>query len=128
MNLTLLNLTFSGVLSFVFYVFIAILILLAMVTIHEFGHFIAGRKLGFKINEFSVGFGKVLFQRTTKDGILVSLRLIPLGGYCAFDGEDSDVDSPTAFNNQKPWKRLIVLFNGAFFNFLSAVLFSFILS
>ena len=51
-----------------------------------------------------------------------------MGGYCAFEGETEDgKESPEAFNNQKPWKRLIVLFSGAFFNFLSAIIFSFML-
>ena len=85
-----------------------------MVMIHEFGHYIAGKLLGFKINEFSVGFGPKIFQKKKKNGEVFSLRTIPLGGYCAFDGEDEKSDSPTAFNNQKAWKRLIVLFCGAF--------------
>lgn len=127
MNLSNICFSLSGTLSYIFYIFIALIALLVMITIHEFGHFIAGRKLGFKINEFAVGFGKVLWKTTTKDGIVVSLRLIPLGGYCAFDGEDADSGNPNAFNNKEPWKRLIVLFNGAFFNFLSAVLISFIM-
>ena len=127
MNLSNICLTLSGTLTYIFYIFIALVALLLMITIHEFGHFIAGRKLGFKINEFAVGFGKILWKRKTKDGIIVSLRLIPLGGYCSFDGEDIDSKDPNAFNNKEPWKRLIVLFNGAFFNFLSAVLISFIM-
>ncbi|MBQ8749828.1 MAG: RIP metalloprotease RseP [Clostridia bacterium] len=127
MDISSLCLTFGDVLTYAFYIIIALVVLLIMITIHEFGHFIAGRKLGFKINEFAVGFGKILLKHTTKDGILVTLRLIPLGGYCAFEGEDEDSLNPNAFNNQPPWKRLIVLFNGAFFNFLSAVLISFVL-
>lgn len=95
--------------------------------IHELGHYTAGKLLKFKINEFSIGFGKSIFQKTTKSGEKISLRLFPLGGYCAFEGEDEDEkDNPEAFNSQKPWKRLIVLFSGAFFNFISAILFSFI--
>ena len=70
-------------------VLLAVLILLVMVTVHEFGHYIAGKILKFKINEFSVGFGPVLFQRVSKKtGEKFSLRLIPLGGYCAFEDED----------------------------------------
>ena len=95
--------------------------------IHELGHYTAGKLLKFKINEFSIGFGKSIFQKTTKSGEKISLRLFPLGGYCAFEGEDEDEkNNPEAFNSQKPWKRLIVLFSGAFFNFISAILFSFI--
>ncbi len=70
-------------------VLLAVLILLVMVTIHEFGHYLAGKLLHFKIDEFSVGFGPALFKhRSKKTGELFALRLIPLGGYCAFAGED----------------------------------------
>ena len=121
-------LSFVSTLKYIGYIFIAILILLLMVLIHELGHYIAGKILKFKINEFSVGFGPKLLQKTKKNGEKISLRLFPLGGYCAFEGENEDgTDNPQAFNNQKPWKRLIVLFCGAFFNFLSAIIFSFIL-
>ena len=120
-------LSIGSALSYVWYVLIAIFALLLMVMIHEFGHYIAGKILGFKINEFSVGFGPKIFQKKKKNGELFSLRVIPLGGYCAFDGEDENSNNPTAFNNQKPWKKLIVLFSGAFFNFLSAIIFSYIL-
>lgn len=104
------------------YVLIALLILLFMVTVHEFGHYTAGKLLKFKINEFSVGMGPVIFSREKADGQKVSLRALPLGGFCAFEGEDEENPSKDAFNNQAPWKRLIVLFSGAFFNFVSAVL------
>lgn len=115
---------FLDIFKYAGFILLAFLILMVMVTIHEFGHFIAGRKLGFKINEFSVGFGKAIFQKTTKDGILVSIRIIPLGGYCAFEGEDEEDEKEGSFNSQAPWKRLIVQFMGAFFNFLSACIFS----
>ena len=121
-------LSFTSTLKYVGYIFIAVLVLLLMVLIHELGHYIAGKILKFKINEFSVGFGPKILQKKKKNGELISLRAIPLGGYCAFEGETEDGNSsPEAFHNQKPWKRLIVLFSGAFFNFLSAIIFSFIL-
>ena len=108
-------------------ILLAIIVLLLMITIHEFGHYTAGKLLKFKINEFSVGFGKALFSKTKKNGEVFSIRLIPLGGYCAFEGEDTNNENTDSFNAQAPWKRLIVLFSGAFFNFLSAILFSIIL-
>ena len=100
-----------------------------MVLVHELGHYIAGRILKFKIEEFSIGFGKALFSRTNKRGEKISLRIFPLGGYCAFKGEGDDEDNPApdAFNAQKPWKRIIVFFAGVIMNFLTAVLFSLIL-
>lgn len=70
-------------------ILLAILILLIMITIHEFGHWIAGKILRFGINEFSIGFGPALFKhKSKKSGQIFAIRLIPLGGYCAFQGED----------------------------------------
>ena len=107
------------------YILVAIAVLLLMITIHELGHYIAGKKLGFKINEFAIGMGKKLYSRKNeKTGEVFSIRLFPLGGYCAFDGEDENSQSETAFNKQAPWKRLVVLFSGVFFNFVSAIIFS----
>jgi len=114
--------TFAGVMTTVGYVLIAILALMFMVVIHEFGHYLSGKLLGFKINEFAIGFGPALFKkRSKKTGELFSIRILPLGGYCQFEDEEDDSTSPTAFNNQAPWKRLIVLFSGAFFNFVSGL-------
>ena len=182
------------------YILLAIVVLLVLITVHEFGHYIAGKLLKFDINEFSIGFGPAIYSKTKKNGEKFSIRAFPLGGYCAFEGEDEEVPSekkqdPTiesgekdleercaqkvemveekqtensadntteilqneaekdenaqnneinsqnnenntkkntkntykpnvkklAFNEQKPWKRLIVLFAGVFFNFLFGV-------
>lgn len=176
------------------YVILAICVLLIMVLIHEFGHYCIGRWLGFKITEFSIGFGKAIFSKVNKRGEKISLRIFPLGGYCAFAGEGDDEEEQTNkkddenskvkleekndeqkkevpssenlqdskdkkvvkneqtseiiqeinniaegketkkiedksgnFINHKPWKRLLVYMAGVTFNFLSAILFSFIL-
>lgn len=107
-----------------FYLLLALAILLLMVMIHELGHYVFGKIFKFKINEFSIGFGKAIFSHTKKNGEKISLRMIPLGGYCAFEGEDEAKNvKPEAFNNQKPWKRLIVLAGGVVFNFISAIFF-----
>ncbi len=63
-----------------------------MIVIHEFGHYTAGKLLNFKITEFSIGFGPKIFQKRKKNGELFSLRAIPLGGYCAFEGDEEDDD------------------------------------
>lgn len=108
-------------------ILLAILILLVMICVHEFGHFLAGRILRFKINEFAVGFGPAIIKKRGKrHGTLFSLRAVPLGGYCSFDGEDGENSSPDSFNSKKPWQRIIVLFSGAFFNYLLALLCIFI--
>lgn len=107
---------------YILYIILAIIVLLLLITVHELGHYIAGKLLGFKINEFSIGFGKSIYSKTRADGEKFSIRIFPLGGYCAFEGEDQENPSEKAFNNQKPWKRLIVLFSGVFFNFLFGII------
>ena len=114
----------------VLYILLAVVILLFMVLIHEFGHYIVGKILKFKITEFSIGFGFPIFSHTSKkSGEKFSLRIFPLGGYCAFEGEDDgkESNSPTAFNNQKPWKRILVFLAGVTANFITAIIFSWIL-
>lgn len=107
----------------ILYILLAVLVLLFMITVHEFGHYIAGKIFKFKINEFAIGFGPAIFKRTSKKtGEVFSLRAIPLGGYCAFEGEDEDSDNSQAFTNKAPWKRIIVLISGALMNFAAALL------
>lgn len=115
-------LSFTGVMRTIGSVLLALVILLAMVTVHEFGHYIAGKIFRFKVNEFAIGFGPALYKHTKKNGELFSVRALPLGGYCAFEGEDEENSSPDAFNNKKPWQRIIVLVAGALMNYLFALL------
>ena len=108
--------------STVWAVLLAILILLAMITVHEFGHYLAGKALKFKINEFAIGFGPKLFRRVSKkSGEAFSIRLLPLGGFCAFAGEDEESDDGEGFNDKAPWKRIIVLISGPLMNYLLAL-------
>ena len=82
------------------YIFAAIMILMLMITIHELGHYLAGKWLGFRINEFAIGFGPALFRwQSKKTGEIFSIRLIPLGGFCAFEGDD-DAGTPGADKSQ----------------------------
>ena len=116
-------LSFSSAMNTVWAVILAILILLAMITVHEFGHYVAGKALKFKINEFAIGFGPKLFKRVSKkSGEAFSVRLLPLGGFCAFAGEDGELASGDGFNDKAPWKRIIVLIAGPLMNYLLALL------
>lgn len=119
---------FAGVMTTILYVILAIIVLMVMITIHELGHYTIGKIFKFKINEFSIGFGKAIFSKKCKSGEVFSIRLIPLGGYCAFAGEDEETqDIEGAFNTKPPWQRLLVQLGGVLFNFLSAIIFAFIL-
>lgn len=106
--------------SIVLYFIIGLIILSVFVTLHELGHFIAGRALGFGIVEFAVGMGPALIKKK-KNGILYTLRALPVGGMCRFYGEDEETGDGKAFGAQKPWKRAIVLAAGAFMNLVTAV-------
>ena len=99
----------------------ALLVLSMLVTIHELGHFAAGRLLGFTILEFSVGMGPVLLKRK-KRGMQFSLRALPIGGMCRFYGEDEEVQDGVCFNAQPLWKRFVVLVAGPLTNLLFAVI------
>lgn len=109
----------------ILYFFIALLVLAVMICIHELGHYTAGRLLGFKILDFSIGFGPAIFK-IRKNDIDYALRAIPLGGACRFYGETDDPEDvphlkdAVPFNSQKPWKRLIVIFAGPLMNFVLA--------
>ena len=105
--------------SNILYILLAIVMLGIIVTVHEFGHYLVGRLCGIGIVEFSVGFGPRLFGWERK-GIKYSLRGIPLGGYCAFVGEDEQNDDPRAMNNQPVWKRFVTVLAGPAMNFLLA--------
>ncbi|MBR2622653.1 MAG: site-2 protease family protein [Clostridia bacterium] len=101
-------LSIADVMKSVGSVLVAVLILLAMVTVHEFGHYVAGKILHFKITEFSVGFGPAIFKkRSKKTGEIFALRVIPLGGYCAFDGEDyQEEDEEKSDKKAEPFEEM----------------------
>ena len=118
-----LCLAISGleILKWIGYFLIALLCLMLMIMLHELGHYTFGKIFKFKINEFSIGFGPKLFSKANKKtGEVFSVRAVPLGGYCSFAGEDEEGESDDDFNKRPVWQRIIVLFAGAGFNFLSA--------
>jgi regulator of sigma E protease len=107
-----------NIMNFV-YILFSIVILGLIVLVHELGHYIAGRLCGIGIVEFSVGFGPKIIGWTRKD-IQYSLRVIPLGGYCKFVGEDEDNPRPDAMNRQPVWKRFVTVLSGPVMNFVLA--------
>ena len=99
----------------------AILLFSFLIFIHEFGHFIAAKLSGVQVNEFAVFMGPALLK-WRRGETLYSIRCIPIGGYCAMEGEDEDTDNPRSFQKADWWKRLIILVSGAALNFLVGVL------
>ncbi len=94
-----------------------VIVFCLIIAIHEFGHFALAKLTGVTVHEFSIGMGPKLFSFSSKR-TAYSLRLLPIGGYVKLEGEDEESDDVNAFCNKKPWQRLLVLFAGAFMNFL----------
>lgn len=111
---------------------ILFLIIFGIVVIsHEFGHFIIGKRNGIRVVEFAVGMGPTLFS-FQKGETKYSLKLLPLGGACMFDGEDGvaeegGVIDEHSFIRANVWARIATVFAGPFFNFILAFAFSLIL-
>lgn len=103
-------------------ILIGVLLFELIIFFHEGGHFICAKLSGIKVNEFSLGMGPKLFS-FTKGETKYSLRLLPIGGFCAMEGEDEDSNNPRAFNNAKVWKRLLVIVAGAVMNIILGLIF-----
>ena len=105
---------------------LAILLFGFIVFFHELGHFLLAKKNKIDVDEFAVGMGQALFQKTYK-GTRYSIRLLPIGGYCAMGEDEEATDSPNNFNNKSVWARISVIAAGPVFNFILAWIFSVIL-
>ncbi len=124
-------------------ILIAVLVFGIVILFHEFGHFITAKWSGVQVNEFSIGMGPALVKKIWR-GTQYSIRLLPVGGYVAMEGEDSPESSRTSapqdedfsddeadlspippeqssgipFDKAKLWKRLAIIVAGAFMNFV----------
>lgn len=107
----------TSVLTTIALILIGVLLFELIIFIHEFGHFITAKKSGIKVNEFSLGMGPKIFS-FGKGETKYSLRVFPIGGFCAMEGEDEESPEPRAFNNAKVWKRMIVVIAGAVMNII----------
>ena len=90
------------------FILAAILIFGVLVAVHEFGHFIAAKLCGVQVNEFSIGMGPLIWHKETEE-TQYSWRLLPIGGYCAMEGEDEDSGNERSFVRQGFWKKLLIL-------------------
>ena len=102
-------------------VIFAIFLFSVLIFVHELGHFTAAKLSGVQVNEFSMFMGPALWKKQVGE-TLYAIRCIPIGGYCAMEGEDGGSDNPRSFDKAAWWKRLIILAAGAAMNFLIGVL------
>ena len=113
-----------GLYAYSFYFLVTVLAISFLIFFHEFGHFLAARSLGVKVNTFSIGFGEKIYTKNV-GGTDYCLSAIPLGGYVQLKGQD-DTDPKAknydrdSYNVLSPIKRIYILFAGPFFNFILA--------
>lgn len=101
-------------------VIFAIFLFSVLIFVHELGHFTAAKLSGVQVNEFSMFMGPALWKKQVGE-TLYAIRCIPIGGYCAMEGDDGGSENPRSFDKAAWWKRLIILAAGAAMNFLIGV-------
>ncbi len=122
-----------GVVLLLLKIIAALLVLSVLIMIHEFGHFIAAKAMGVRVNEFAIGMGPKVFK-FCKGDTLYTVRAFPIGGFCAMEGEDEGSETPQAvggnggrtlapdparsFANKKVWRRVVIVAAGAVMNLL----------
>ena len=103
-----------------------LIIFLLIITIHEFGHYLAARLFKAKVTDFSIGFGKSIYQYTDKNNTCWKISMIPLGGYVKIKGLDAIFQNNNinkergTFQSLSLIKKIIILLAGSFFNLISA--------
>ena len=100
-------------------VILALVLFLFLIFPHELGHFMMARAVGVKVNEFAFGMGPAIWQKQGRE-TLYSIRIFPVGGFCAMEGENEESDHKGAFNNKPWWAKILVLIAGAAMNVLIA--------
>ncbi|MBV8067492.1 MAG: site-2 protease family protein [Candidatus Eremiobacteraeota bacterium] len=110
-----------------------LVMLSVLIVLHELGHFAVARRNGVRVNEFAVGFGpKLLAWTSPTTGTMYTLRLLPIGGFCAMEGEDNRVSeaqqqrdflaggevAESNFQAKSPWRRLAIILAGPLANFV----------
>ena len=103
------------------YILAAILIFGVLIAVHELGHFLAAKACGVLVHEFAIGMGPAIWKKT-KGETTYALRVLPIGGFCAMEGEEEDSDNPRALNNQGFFQKLVIYAAGAAMNFITGLL------
>ncbi len=123
----------------ILYIILALLLFGVLIFVHELGHYIAARACGVKVLEFSIGMGPTLVKwQSKKTDIKYSLRALPVGGFCAMEGEneldedgkeiESEEDKdPRSYKNKPAWMKIIILVAGPLMNIILGVLMTIVL-
>lgn len=100
---------------------IAFLSLIALMIIHEFGHFIIAKKFGVKVEEFGIGYPPKIFGKKFGETVY-SLNLIPLGAFVKIKGEEGGIDDYRSFSNLAIWKRALIVLGGVIAFWIASII------
>ncbi len=105
---------------------VAIVLFSIIILFHELGHFLLAKANGIRVNEFSLGLGPTIVG-FTKGETKYSIKLLPFGGACMMEGEDTQSDDSRSFQKKSVWARISVVAAGPVFNFIMAFIFAVII-
>src|SRR6185436_16630657 len=100
---------------------IAFLSLIALMIIHEFGHFIIAKKFGVKVEEFGIGYPPRIVGKKFGE-TLYSINLLPLGAFVKIYGEEGGVDDYRSFSNLAIWKRILICLGGVLAFWIASII------
>ncbi len=103
------------------YFIIGIILFVALVVVHEFGHALAARRNGVRVDEFGVGFPPRAWKRKLKNGTIFSLNWLPIGGFVRLHGEHDSAEGPGTYGGASIWVKTKILLAGVVVNWLTAV-------
>ena len=95
----------------------AILVFGLLIFVHELGHFTVGKLSGMRVNQFAIGMGPAIWSKQRGE-TKYAIRLFPIGGFVAVEGEDAESSDPRAFCNVRLWKRIAFVCAGALMNLI----------
>lgn len=117
MRAILLRITLAAVWGKVWTIAVALLFFGVIIMIHECGHFICAKLCGVRVNQFALGMGPAIFKRQKGD-TQYAIRLFPIGGFVAMEGEDGQSDDERAFHKKPVWQKIVIVVAGAVMNLL----------
>lgn len=103
--------------NILFQILCAVFVFSFLIFIHELGHFSVAKLSGMLVHEFSIGMGPVLFKKNIGE-TAYSIRALPIGGFVAVEGEDTDSNDSRSFGHAKLWKRILFVSAGALMNLI----------
>jgi regulator of sigma E protease len=102
-------------------IIVGILILTLLVVVHELGHYIAARRSGVVVEEFGIGLPPRAWGKKLKNGVLLSINWLPIGGFCKMQGESDAANKKGDYGKATYWQKTKILFAGVAMNWLATI-------